>query len=377
MENNAERTNETPKPSQTVVVKYGYLGFVGEFEYRGNRTLVPSQPVLIETDRGIELGRVLCYSGETENGLDVDSNQINKYLQESGPEYLKRNAGKVVRPAEPQDLVEEQHIHADAINKKKYCMEMAQKLNLNLKIICVEHLFGGERIIFYFTAEGRIDFRELVRDLAREYQTRIELRQIGARDEARLLADYEICGRECCCKNCLKTLRPVNMKMAKLQKATLDPSKVSGRCGRLRCCLRFEQKTYEDLVSRLPNIGSWVQTSQGVGRVKDRVVLTQLVQVIIGERLVTFPVEEVTPAAPEQATEKIEPQKKEVTSQAEDIDETDEISTAMEDNEDRRETPPPEETPRSNQQPSNTGVGDRPAGQNRRSRRNRGKKRRR
>jgi cell fate regulator YaaT (PSP1 superfamily) len=296
MEQNAGTLPETQAPVKTVIVKYGQLGFVGEFDYNGEETLCPSQAVLVETDRGIELGCVLCYSCDTESGVKVSPKQVSSYVDASGEEYLKRKAGRVVRKATNQDRIEEKHMRADTAAKKKYCMELAEKFGLKMEVICVEHLFGGERIIFYFTAEGRIDFRELVRELAREYQTRIELRQIGARDEARLLADYEICGRECCCKNCLKTLRPVNMKMAKLQKATLDPSKVSGRCGRLRCCLRFEQKTYEDLIAQLPSVGSWVQTAQGIGRVKDRSVLTQIVQVMFANRVVSFPVEEVTPA---------------------------------------------------------------------------------
>jgi cell fate regulator YaaT (PSP1 superfamily) len=307
MEQNAGTLPESQAPTKTVIVKYGQLGFVGEFTYAGEETLSPSQAVLVETDRGIEIGFVLCYSCDTEFGVKVCPKQIGSYVDASGEEYLKRNAGKVVRRATNQDRLEEQHMRADSGPKKKYCMELAERFGLKMEVICVEHLFGGERIIFYFTAEGRIDFRELVRELAREYQTRIELRQIGARDEARLLADYEICGRECCCKNCLKTLRPVNMKMAKLQKATLDPSKVSGRCGRLRCCLRFEQKTYEDLIAQLPAVGTWVQTAQGVGRIKDRSVLTQLVQVMFENRIVSFPVEEVTVTEPPREGQVMEP----------------------------------------------------------------------
>jgi hypothetical protein len=129
-------------------------------------------------------------------------------------------------------------------------------------------------------AEGRIDFRALVRDLAGEFQTRIEMRQVGARDEARLLADYETCGRECCCKNFLKSLKPINMKMAKMQKATLDPAKVSGRCGRLKCCLRYEHATYEELDRKLPPLGTRVASTGGLaGTVIARQILTQLVQI--------------------------------------------------------------------------------------------------
>src|SRR5690606_17851123 len=121
-----------------------------------------------------------------------------------------------------------------AAHKLLFARKVAQNLALPMKFVTCEHLLGGERIIFHFMSEERVDFRELVRQLAQEYHTRIELHQVGARDEARLVADYEICGRECCCRNFLKKLRQVNMKMAKLQKATLDPTKVSGRCGRLR-----------------------------------------------------------------------------------------------------------------------------------------------
>ena len=128
-------------------------------------------------------------------------------------------------------------------------------------------------------SEGRVDFRDLVKQIAREYHTRIEMHQVGARDEARLVADYEICGRECCCKNFLKKLRQVNMKMAKLQKATLDPSKVSGRCGRLRCCLRYEHEGYEELNKKLPRVGARVRTDRGIGTVKDRQILTQLLMI--------------------------------------------------------------------------------------------------
>jgi len=148
-----------------------------------------------------------------------------------------------------------------------------------MKLISVEHLLGGERIIFNFSAENRVDFRELVRRLAREYRTRIEMRQVGARDEARLLADYERCGQRCCCQQFIKDLKPVSMRMAKVQKATLDPSKISGRCGRLMCCLRFEDETYEDLRNRLPKKNTWVKTDQIYGRVLETQILSQLVRV--------------------------------------------------------------------------------------------------
>ena len=149
----------------------------------------------------------------------------------------------------------------------EFCKKKIQERNLPMKLASVEHLLGGSKIIFYFLAEGRVDFRELVKDLAQEYHTRIEMRQIGVRDEARLLADYEHCGRELCCKTFIKNLEPVTMKMAKNQKATLDPTKISGRCGRLMCCLRFEDSVYEDLRSGLPGMGVRVATAEGEGEV--------------------------------------------------------------------------------------------------------------
>src|SRR5262249_31592144 len=121
------------------------------------------------------------------------------------------------------------------------CQRFAGQRKLQMELVDVEHLFGGERIVFYFLAEKRVDFRELVKDLAREFHTRIEMRQIGVRDEAKLLADYGDCGKPVCCNTHMTTMPPVSMRMAKLQKSTLDPSKISGRCGRLKCCLRFEQ----------------------------------------------------------------------------------------------------------------------------------------
>ena len=148
-----------------------------------------------------------------------------------------------------------------------------------MKLASVEHLYGTKKIIFYYLANGRIDFRELVKDLAKEYQARIEMKQIGVRDEARLLADYEHCGRELCCRSYLKNLEPVTMKMAKNQKATLDPSKISGRCGRLMCCLRYEDRVYEELKNSLPKKGSVVKTIKGTGEVVNYDVLQQ--QVVI------------------------------------------------------------------------------------------------
>ena len=156
-----------------------------------------------------------------------------------------------------------------------------------MQLVDVEHVFGGERIVVYYLAEGRVDFRDLVKMLAAEFQTRIEMRQIGVRDEAKLLADYGDCGKPVCCNTHLSQMPPVSMKMAKLQKATLDPTKISGRCGRLKCCLRYEYSTYVELQRELPAIGSEVDTTEGRVRVLSHHVLAQqlLVQTQDNRRL--------------------------------------------------------------------------------------------
>src|SRR5690606_20532032 len=164
----------------------------------------------------------------------------------------------------------------------KRARQLVQEHNLDMKVVDAEPILGGETLTFFFTSEHRVDFRDLVRALARQFHTRIELRQVGARDEARLVADYERCGQHCCCKNFLKVLKPVSMRSAKVQKATLDPKKISGRCGRLMCCLRYEDETYETLRKKLPHKKQVVETEDGIGIVLDGQILTQLVLVKIG-----------------------------------------------------------------------------------------------
>ena len=188
----------------------------------------------------------------------------------------------------------------------EFCKKKIQERNLPMKLASVEHLLGGSKIIFYFLAEGRVDFRELVKDLAQEYHTRIEMRQIGVRDEARLLADYEHCGRELCCKTFIKNLEPVTMKMAKNQKATLDPTKISGRCGRLMCCLRFEDSVYEDMKSGLPGMGVLVATPEGEGEVVAQDAEKKLVTVALAadKRQVTVPLAQIKTVCPREAAAK-------------------------------------------------------------------------
>lgn len=152
---------------------------------------------------------------------------------------------------------------------------MIGERHLGMQLVDVEHLLGGERLIFYYLAEQRVDFRDLVKALAKRYKTRIEMRQIGVRDEAKLLADYGDCGKPVCCNTHLREMPPVSMKMAKIQKATLDPAKISGRCGRLKCCLRYEYDTYEEYRRDLPKVGTMVMTRIGQGKVIAQEILAR------------------------------------------------------------------------------------------------------
>lgn len=269
--------NGLEKVYPTTAVRYGRMGYIGEFSHAPDVPFTCSGRVVIQTDRGIEIGQQVSLTcSSCEKGISRE--QMRAYAKASGNDSYRLNNGHILRQATPSDLAELRHIDDAIAEKMAICRRLADQLQLPMKIVDAEHIFGGERIIFYFMSEDRVDFRELVRMLAREFQTRIEMRQVGARDEARLLADYETCGRECCCKNFLKTLKPVGMQMAKLQKATLDPSKVSGRCGRLKCCLRYEHDTYSDLNKRLPRLGRRIRTASEEGVVIDRQVLTQLLK---------------------------------------------------------------------------------------------------
>jgi cell fate regulator YaaT (PSP1 superfamily) len=221
----------------------------GEEYRRGSR-------VVARTGRGLELGEVLCEASE-----EVVASLGNQKL------------GQILRLATNDD--EHEALKICQLQRREYetCKERVRQLGIEMKIVDLEHLFGGERIVIYFLAEGRIDFRELVRLLVGEFQTRVEMRQIGVRDEAKLLADYGDCGKPVCCNTHLSEMPPVAMKMAKLQKATLDPNKISGRCGRLKCCLRYEYDTYQDLQRELPPVGAEVITRAGRMRVMGHEIL--------------------------------------------------------------------------------------------------------
>lgn len=291
--------NGLEKIYASTAVRMGFMRFIGEFSHSPELKFTCGARVVVQTQRGIEIGEQVSL---TCNGCDksVTREQMKAWVKNCGEDTYIFNAGRILREATAADLAEYAHIQEGARENRNLARRLAEEHKLHLKIVECECLFGGERIIFYFTAAERVDFRSLVRDLAKEYRTRIEMRQIGARDEARILADYETCGREVCCKVFLKTLKPISMRMAKLQKATLDPSQVSGRCGRLKCCLRYEHVGYEELDKLLPRIGARIHSAEGSGTVVNRQILTQLVQIRMSDdTLATIVVEDILPDAPE------------------------------------------------------------------------------
>ena len=236
------------------------MRLLGVFSFEGE--MLPMQTsVIIRTSRGLEAGVVLC---------DATAERIAKL----GDTYEE---DRIIRRMTKEDWTELRRIREEEKNKFARCQVIVRQMNLVMELVRIEHLFGGERIIVYYVAEDRVDFRELVKTLASEFQTRIEMRQIGVRDETKLLADYGDCGREVCCNSYLTEMPPVSMKMAKLQKATLDPTKISGRCGRLKCCLRYENDVYTEWQQNLPVIGCQVQTAEGPACVFAHEILQQKV----------------------------------------------------------------------------------------------------
>jgi cell fate regulator YaaT (PSP1 superfamily) len=287
-------TAEAEKSLSTTAVRFGYMRYIGEFSHPADVKFTSGARVVIQTQRGIEIGEhvaLMCSGCER----SVKREQVVEWVQQSGEDTYLFDAGRILREATAADLAEYTRMQATCRQKRALAQQAAERHGLPLKVVECESPFGGERIVFYFTAAERIDFRTMVKDLAKEFRTRIEMRQIGARDEARLLADFETCGREVCCKVFLKPRKPITMRMAKLQKATLDPSQVSGRCGRLKCCLRYEHLSYEELDKQLPRTGVRVRTEHGEGVITNRQVLTQLVQIRKDDdTLITVAAEDIT-----------------------------------------------------------------------------------
>lgn len=208
--------------------------------------------VVVETSRGIECGTV------TFGNREINDDGLNRPLK------------KIIRPATAEDIA---HLEDNRKKEEKaygICLKKIIEHNLKMKLVTVEYTFDNNKILFYFTADGRVDFRELVKDLAGIFRTRIELRQIGVRDESKTLGGLGICGREFCCKGFLSDFQPVSIKMAKEQGMSLNPVKISGTCGRLMCCLKYEQEAYSDLLKKTPKIGAYVSTPDGKGTVVDQ-----------------------------------------------------------------------------------------------------------
>ena len=230
----------------------------------GKYEIKSGQHVIVETARGIEYGYVVLGTREVEDGKVVQP--------------LK----SVIRMATKEDEAVEEANKKKEKDAFKVCLEKIRKHNLEMKLIDVEYTFDNNKILFYFTADGRIDFRELVKDLAAVFKTRIELRQVGVRDETKIVGGIGICGRPLCCHSYLSEFIPVSIKMAKEQNLSLNPTKMSGVCGRLMCCLKNEEETYEYLNSKLPNVGDYVTTDDGLkGEVHSVNVLRQTVKVIV------------------------------------------------------------------------------------------------
>jgi len=245
----------------TVLARHGAMRTIGTFATSAKNLRLGDKCVL-RSSRGTEWGEV--------------ASDPKRADEEPAP----KTDGTILRRVTPQDHERLEHIEeVEQPNEYAFCVAHIRERGLPMRLAGVEHIFGGEKIIFYFLADGRVDFRQLVKDLASEYRTRIEMRQIGVRDEARLLAEYEHCGRELCCRTFMDNLEPVTMRMAKLQKTTLDPAKISGRCGRLMCCLRFEDETYTALKAALPKRGTRVRLAQGAGDVVGSEILAQTVTV--------------------------------------------------------------------------------------------------
>ena len=220
--------------------------------------------VIVETARGIEFGHVVLGSRA------VDEAKVIQPLQ------------PVIRMATAAEEETERRNKEKEKDAFGICLEKIKKHNLQMKLIDAEYTFDNNKVLFYFTADGRIDFRELVKDLAAVFKTRIELRQIGVRDETKIMGGIGICGRPLCCHTYLSEFIPVSIKMAKEQNLSLNPTKISGVCGRLMCCLKNEEETYEELNSKLPNIGDYVTTDDGLkGEVHSVSVLRQLVKVVV------------------------------------------------------------------------------------------------
>ena len=267
---------------KAIVVRFGSMKMVGEFASDTGIKPGCGSKLVARTHRGTEICEMLTTTCPNSGcGKSVSRDQMLSYIDNSGgKDYPFHTEGRILRVATVEDMNQQAALEAQAEQWLRMARAAAVRVGLtDIKVVSAEPILGNERITFHFLSEERVDFRPLVMELAKELHTRIEMHQVGARDEARIIADYERCGQHCCCKQFLKVLKPVSMKAAKTQKATLDPLKISGRCGRLMCCLRYEENTYDELKKNLPRKKTPVLTPDGPGIVIDTQILTQLVLV--------------------------------------------------------------------------------------------------
>lgn len=246
--------------AEVIGVRFKSVGKVYYFDPQSEQFSI-GQKVIVETARGVECGEVVLANRQ------IDEKEIISPLK------------PVMRLANQQDL---EQVEKNKLKEKEafnICLEKIEKHKLEMKLVDVEYTFDNNKILFYFTADGRVDFRELVKDLASVFRTRIELRQIGVRDESKMLGGLGVCGRPFCCSTFLGEFQPVSIKMAKEQSLSLNPTKISGTCGRLMCCLKYEQDVYEELLRITPKIGAYVKTPDGKGTVIDANLLTGSLQV--------------------------------------------------------------------------------------------------
>lgn len=257
--------------AEVVGIRFKEVGKVYYFDPDGMQ-FKKGDCAVVETARGVECGEIAL------SNCEVDDSEIVKPLK------------RIVRPANENDL----RVMRENREKEKkafdICAEKIRAHKLEMKLVDVEYTFDGSKILFYFTADGRVDFRELVKDLAGVFRTRIELRQIGVRDESKMVGGFGMCGRPFCCSTFLGDFQPVSIKMAKEQGLSLNPVKISGTCGRLMCCLKYEQEAYEHLLRHTPKVGAIVETREGRGTVVGSNLLTGMLQIRLDRRPDAAPV---------------------------------------------------------------------------------------
>lgn len=257
--------------AEVVGIRFKEVGKVYYFDPDGMQFKKGDRAV-VETARGVECGEIAMENRE------LDDSEIVKPLK------------RIVRPANENDL---RAVRENREKEKKafaICEEKIRAHKLDMKLVDVEYTFDGGKILFYFTADGRVDFRELVKDLAGVFRTRIELRQIGVRDESKMVGGFGMCGRPFCCSTFLGDFQPVSIKMAKEQGLSLNPVKISGTCGRLMCCLKYEQEAYEHLLRHTPKVGAVVDTREGRGTVVENNLLTGMLKIRLDRRPDAAPV---------------------------------------------------------------------------------------